>query len=432
MASVLERSSNMELLLSKSFTLPLLAIVSYLTYKYDPSGNSKKSDASNSATAADSKSKSQAEASQGHTATLSNSAGSPVFGGQAEGADDFDYTKIKINAVDPDFDWSATPPFKYRPFKKGEYKLTMGIQNIPMDEWLMMEDTYLNFTNIKTNYMNNPDKVDHICFLSDECVDSAIEFYEASTNFMLQRYPQYFKVVEKEDGIEYIHNLVRDEYIELHPADVSPRENLIKNMTRLIEEDFIILQRDPAKDKDEYIFKGGCFGFAAGFDPLTVFQTNMTTIHGNVPGYKTNLRSQMNKFFDKVKPGVFVRRNNWSLQVHNKLLVFDSNKGKEDEEIIAADPGSLDYKREVFFRSERQTLTKLHRSKAMVFGIRTYLTALNDIREEGLADELIGGITGMQEILGIYKNRPKWGDAAVEFLSGRTNGTEKPWIENFE
>lgn len=426
MTSIIDNSPNMglEVLFSKSLTLPLLAIVSYLTYNYDPSFKkpSKK----------DSVSRTSAKSTEPST-TSDKETGSPVSGGQVEGSSDFDYTKMQVNPVSSDFQWDTTPPFKYRPFKKGEYKLTMAIQNIPLDEWLMMEDTYQDFTNIKTGYMKDPEVVDHVCFLSDECVDAAIEFYEASTNFMLKRYPQYFKVVKKEGSdVEYIHNLVRDEYIELDPKDVSPRENLIKNLTQLLEEDFIILQKDPERETDEYIFKGGCFAFAAGFDPIDVFQTNLTTIHGPVPGYKTNLRSQMNRFFDKVKPGVFVRRNNWSLQVHNKLLTFGDNKGKEDEDIIAADPSSLDFKREVFFRSERQTLTKLHRSKAMIFGIRTYLTSLQEIREEGLADELIGGITGMQEILGIYKNRPKWGDAAVEFLSGRTDGTDKPWITGFQ
>ncbi|KAH3674633.1 hypothetical protein WICMUC_003179 [Wickerhamomyces mucosus] len=404
--------SDLQILLSKSFTLPLLAYVSYLLFKDD---SKPKSTLNNNSSSLSSSKKKKILESDEEKSSLN-----------------YDYSKMNVNPVDSSFKWQDTPPFKYRPFKNGEYKLVMGIQNIPLDEWLMVENTYLDYTNIKNGYVKDPNIVDHVIYLNDDCIDAAKEFYEASTQFMLKRYPQYFQIETKEDNIQYIHNLIRDDYIELNPEDVKPVKRLMTNLTQLLEEDVVILFPDPENyDTDEYILKGACFTFAAGFDPTTVFNTPLSNLHRPVPDYRTKLKSQMNKFFEKVKPGVLVRRHNWSIQTDNRLLILSGSKGKEGEATKSVNSNDLDFGREVFFRSERQTLTKLHRSKAMIFTIRAYLTSLRDIRDEGLGDQLVGGINGMQEILGIYKNRPKWGDAATDFLTYKTEGADKPWIKGF-
>ncbi|ONH70176.1 hypothetical protein BON22_0627 [Cyberlindnera fabianii] len=168
------------------------------------------------------------------------------------------------------------------------------------------------------------------------------------------------------------------------------RKQLHVYLSRFLEEDYIILYPDTENyDTDEYIFKGGIFAFAAGFDPQVRFKKPLTEIHGPVPEYRTKLRPQMNRFFDKLKPGTWVRRNNWSIQTHNMVFAMSENKGKEDEEITSLDPDTLDFEREVFFRSERQILTKLPKTGAIIFSIRTYLTPMKQLRDEGIGEELI-------------------------------------------
>lgn len=328
---------------------------------------------------------------------------------------------IHYNPVDPNFNWPTKEPHKYRPFKKGEYKLVMGINNIPNDEWFLVENTYKSYTDLKFSYVNNPELHDHAIFMTQDCIPSVIEFYKESTRFMLERYPMCFSV---RDGL--IHNHIRGDTIPLDPLVEKDPKELLHHLSRFLEEDFILLFPDPENyDTDEYIFKGGVFAFAAGFDPVERFQTPLTTIHGPVPEYRTKLKPQMNKFFEKLKKGTIVKRNNWSIQTHNKIFVIGANKGVEGEEIKSLNPDELDFKRQVFFRSERQTLTRLPKTGTIVFGIRTYLTPMWDIREEGLGDELIGGIEGMQETIGQYKRRPEWGEPVVKFLRGESDGCER-------
>ncbi|KAH3687381.1 hypothetical protein WICPIJ_001658 [Wickerhamomyces pijperi] len=402
---------GVDLLFSKFITLPLLGLLSYFIYTKTPTSSLK-------------------SGQQIKEPVVKKTTKEYLVPTKEP---EFQYSTLDIQPVGTDFNWSVTPPIKYRPFKKGEYKLVMGINNIPNEEWLLMEDTYSDFTNLKKSFCEDPEISKHINYLPEDDDNSVLamkEYYEAVVDFMLKRYPMYFSKVAK-DGVMMLYNSVNDDFIEFDPEDVQPVSKLVTNLARTIEEDFIILYPDSQDLEGEYLWKGGHVGFASGFYPSNLFNKPLTDIHAKVPEYKTKLRPSMNKFFDKVKTGVFVRRNNWSLQVDPRLLIFAGKKGLEGATITSLDPGSLDYKREVFFRSERQALTRLHRTKAIVFTIRTYMTCLQDIRDEGLGDELIGGITGMQEILGIYKNRPKWGDAAVEFLRGNTDGTDKPWIQKY-
>ena len=52
---------------------------------------------------------------------------------------------------------------------------------------------------------------------------------------------------------------------------------------------------------------------------------------------------------------------------------------------------------------------RLPQTQAIVFCVRTYLTSLQDIRDEGNGVELADAIGRMPEKLGDYKMRPFWG-----------------------
>ncbi|ONH70171.1 hypothetical protein BON22_0628 [Cyberlindnera fabianii] len=96
------------LLLHKEFTVPLLGYVLYLIVGSSSSSSSQRVD----------------DIPKAETNTSS------------------DNVIPKINSIDSSFDWSKQDPVKYRPFKKGEYKLVMGIHNISPDEWFFVENTY--------------------------------------------------------------------------------------------------------------------------------------------------------------------------------------------------------------------------------------------------------------------------------------------------
>lgn len=202
---------------------------------------------------------------------------------------------------------------------------------------------------------------------------------------------------------------------------------LILALQRMVEEDILLLS--PNKNhqfNNEYILISGCFAFAAGFNPRERFMKPMTQIHGPVPEYKVKLQNQMNKFFQSQKPGNLVMRLNFSFQTHPNLYVTDDNKGTVQEEIKAKTLEELDGGRSLFYRSERQCLIKLEKTKSMCFSIKTYLWNIQDeflkndyYSQEGVIDDLRGAVRGMQDTLGQYKRRPEWGPALLELLDAK-------------
>lgn len=83
----------------------------------------------------------------------------------------------------------------------------------------------------------------------------------------------------------------------------------------------------------------------------------MDPIHAPVPGYSPALARSVNRFLDKLAPGQLVQRFNWSLDAVPQLC-------QRPAEGLAPGVRVLRY-----YRVERQTLRRLPRSGAIVFGI---------------------------------------------------------------
>lgn len=323
---------------------------------------------------------------------------------------------LYVEPVPDTFKWYDEKPMRSYPFKDKEYKLTMGIRSLDFSEWLLIEDTYLDriaekqkiVTNNHPAYPSDKDLKASTVFSSPEGEPALRELYDMVINYMCQKYPMYF--VSNTDGS--ILNKITGESVPSTATDVEDPETLLLTLSRTIEEDFIILLKDETKKDEEYgleyYFKAGVFAFAAGFDPKDKFNQPLTSIHGPIPGYEQKLKTSMNRFFDRIQPGNFVTRSNFSIQTHKKLFVDDENKGYHltEEELNKVIPfESLDFDSQVNYRSERQTLTKLPHTGAVLFTIRTYLHPLSKFKNDiETAQVLKGAINKFPPDLARYKN----------------------------
>ncbi|GEQ67020.1 hypothetical protein JCM33374_g683 [Metschnikowia sp. JCM 33374] len=333
-----------------------------------------------------------------------------------------------VNPVSQDFQWDQQKPLKSYPFKDKEYKLNMGIRNIDSSEWLLIENSYLKRieekTKITTNnhpaYVGDKDLKKSTIFISPEADESIREFYDTVIVYMCDKYPMYFQ--KKEDSV---YNYITNESVPANSSSVKETRELLDYLIRTIEEDFIILLKDPTrKDQpygDEYFFKAGVFGFAAGFDPLEKFDQPLTLIHGPIPGYESKLKLSMNRFFDRLKPGDFVSRSNFSIQTHGKFYVDNENKGYHltEEELNTPIPfEDLDFQNQVHYRSERQVLIKLPKTQATVFTIRTYLHPMSHFNEDTEAAlRLRGSLEKFPDDMARYKNITQPRPAVIRYIN---------------
>lgn len=326
-----------------------------------------------------------------------------------------------VAPVAADFDWRKEEPLKSYPYKDKPYRLTMGITKLDAQDWLLLEDSYLTeleektkiLTNTNTKYPADKDLRGSTFFESPEADHAIREFYDVTMTYMCTKYPMYFKKDEKG-----IHNTITGEHVPLTSANHS-RTELQEALARVIQEDFIILLKDPSRGDekygDEYFFKAGVFAFAAGFDPKDKFDKALTSVHAPIPGYEEKLKKSMNRFFDRLNPYEMVTRSNFSVQAHDKYYVDNDNKGYHND--YSTEAPTFD-ETELHYRSERQVLTKLPESGAIVFTIRTYLHPFKLFADQYPEDgrRLAGAIRYLPLDMANYKGAEKWGDSAKLYL----------------
>lgn len=267
---------------------------------------------------------------------------------------------------------------------------------------------------------------DHPCYSAAE--KGTKEFYELITSYLPVRYPSiYTKVRSFFWNAEYLHTDLTcpasafNDFSKAHaendiqmncPKDVRVG---LENISKTLDEDFLILI--PAEDGDGYILGSYIACFPQGFDTSTLLGKRVRDIHAPVPKYDEKLKTSMERFFDRLETGKFVRRANWSLATTDKLYTgdvqthFHDDEERKEEEINPA---------QCFQRSEAQILFRLPKGRALVFVIKTYLYTLREIKEEGLGDEFAGAIEGLSkgnvpEIF-TYKRGPVWASKVKTYL----------------
>lgn len=322
-----------------------------------------------------------------------------------------------VTSIDPDFRWQEQPPLPIRPFVgKRNFNPKIGVKNISKTphDWLLIENTYLKVTTLKAQSLKrNPTQTMHID-KNHKSINALQEFYEVIFDFYLKRFPRYFALDYKTGLIE---NKINGLKFGKDAKSLQPHE-LLRNIGSNMEEDFVLLLKNDASKKDqEYILRSSIVGFPAGFDPSVFFNKPISYIHTLVPQYESNLQNPMHKFFNNLKPTDLWVRHNWSIQAHGDYFTLN-NHARKGEEVKRLTVDDIDFINGCYLRCERQVLTRLPQTGAIVMTVRTYLTSLDQIKnQEKLSDELIRGIGSLPPDMAYYKKKGSWGDAVVEYLS---------------
>lgn len=313
------------------------------------------------------------------------------------------------------FDWSQAEPIKYRPFKSGPFKMAMGLSEIPAHDFLLIEKTYKSLCSLRFRLFES--HRNDLIFLHPSAAAALEEFYDFVVSYMCARYPQYFTRKEK----TVFNSITKSEF----PAEAKycTHDKMLHVLATNLEEDFLILVKNGSGAyKDEYVLRAGAALFPSGFNPGRKANKPLTAIHTPVPQYKRRLKGSMNNFFKKVKVGQFSMRNNWSIQTHEKLCALTENHATPNEKVEPLDPQTVHFDK-VFLRCERQVVTRLPKSKAVVFTIRTYLTPLSELKlEDGVPERLCSAIDELPDDMAAYKRRTAWGEAVKAYLRGQAEG----------
>lgn len=326
------------------------------------------------------------------------------------------YIVPEVSPIGDDFSWNEAQSVELRPFKgKKSFNPSLAVRNISnkREELFLIESTYLECTNLRRKYMEGfESKILH-CYDDPRTSFAIREFYDTAVQFLCDRYPQYFKInIEK----NVVANLINDDSFPYKTVSEDPKQ-LMKILTGNIEEDILImLKDDPSNEEEEYVLRASLTGSPAGFDPSHNFDKPISHIHGPVPQYGSRLSSPMHRFFNKLEPDDLWMRANWSIQTNNQLFKLEDHHGRAGEKFKELNKDDIDFDNSCFMRCERQLLTRLPVSRANIMLVRTYLTPVNQVKQEGLGPELANAIESLPDDLAFYKRRQVWGKAVCEYL----------------
>ena len=209
-------------------------------------------------------------------------------------------------------------------------------------------------------------------------------------------------------------------------------------MGKIVQEDFIILEHDPAEEC--WRFACGIAGFSfveLGINGERSFMTpgaDVATIHTPVPGFNPNIYKQVNNYFKALKEDNAFWRANWLITPLEKISPFEdeildgsapeerSRAENLDQEVLSNqalfDLGTRSIS-ELAIRSEYQTIFKLPKSGCIVFGIHSYIDPLEAFERSPKAAAMIERATNvMDDKVLKYRGLSQSGkDSVLEFCS---------------
>jgi hypothetical protein len=143
-------------------------------------------------------------------------------------------------------------------------------------------------------------------------------------------------------------------------------DHSLVHASRLVADDLCIMENVDG----EWILTGAVVCFPSRWSLRDKVGTTLDAIHTPVPGYDSQLAKPTRDYFDRMSDAKLVWRLNWTLLDNAELFQPVPNRRP-----VHGDPSSW------YFRVERQTLRRMPHSGAVLFTIRTYVTALDALLE---------------------------------------------------
>ena len=228
----------------------------------------------------------------------------------------------------------------------------------PMDPatWLLVDEAFAGQMALREALISQ--KRDAVHALLPEGRAAAVECLEAVLAFL-----------DKQPGYRI------DGDIVLRPVSVQfavDRGAPLITLGRLIQEDICLMEAGP----DGHILTGALLCFPAFWTLSEKIGRPLVRIHEPVSEYDDGTARRVQRLFDGIQVGRPMTRANAHLNETADL--FTPRRENEPPRTIGEAPP--------FLRSERQTLTRLPKSNAVVFAIHTYTVRVEDLTEEQRTD----------------------------------------------
>lgn len=162
--------------------------------------------------------------------------------------------------------------------------------------------------------------------------------------------------------------VIRPDGVRVALDDLPP----IATAGRLVQDDLLVMDRP--EGADEHVLVAGVLCFPAHWTLTEKLGRAMLRIHRPVAEYPGDLARRVQRFFDGVQPGRPLWRANWHVAAGPEI-VTPVREAEKDAAYRARNARA----EKAWLRVERQTVTRLPRTRAALFGVRTLITHVDDL-----------------------------------------------------
>jgi hypothetical protein len=244
---------------------------------------------------------------------------------------------------------------------------------------------------------------DDVFAVLPEAEEAAREVLQRLVAYLTTRFPDWFGLNDNT-----LHNRLTHETWDLAAPPCHPLELA----GRLVQEDLCIIQ----SDADAPRFTAAVLCFPSRWRLHEKLGRPLAAVHGPVPFYAERLATPVNRFMAKVKTDHIASRLNWSV-LDDPAMYQPGGKWREaaNTAITPDNAGEA-----LYLRVERQTLTRLPRTDAVLFGIRVHSYQLGAaIRRPAVAARLAEAVRALPEATQHYKSLKAFGPALLAWLDAR-------------
>ncbi len=283
-------------------------------------------------------------------------------------------------------------------FEAGPHRMAMGLTACPWADWLELDELYVAEMAERRRLLDAEREEVLIVLPGSEA--ACRETLAQLAAHLPAQYPSWFA---REGAL--LHNRLTGECWDLADAEADPLELA----GRLVQEDLCIIQ--PTEDGP--LLVAGLVCFPSRWQLRDKIGRPLAVVHGPVPFYQEKLARPVDRFMGVVKPGHVAVRLNWSL-MDDPTLFQPTGKFRTDrnESITPENAGKA-----LYVRVERQTLTRLPETGAVLFTIRVhvYPLALLAGRAE-IAARLAGAVRALPTETMHYKSLFRFRPALLAYL----------------
>ncbi len=299
---------------------------------------------------------------------------------------------------------------KYFPIEEPAFEMTMNARAYagPLIEIVL--ERYESEISLRRQIVATDPAYYHAC--PYDALDSVWETVELVLTDLAEHHPNHFSL-EKMGSRSVWTNRLLGERIEFEIGKaIGDYSSPLDFLGSQIQDDLILMRT--ALD-GEAVCSAGHLCFAAGWCLGDKLGRSFLNIHEEVPLFHEQIGISSDLLLRRLKPGRPVMRCNWTISETDDLNRAPRFKQEYISKGATVTPENAGER--CFFRVERQTLSRLPISGAILFTIHTYINTIAEVVEDTVRREMLkGAILTMPATTRRYKSADAYYEALAEYL----------------